>query len=225
MKLSYKGFTLAELLITLTIISVMFVTLISGYQRISINNNKMLFKKAYNTTEKIVSIIIQDDADQSNDNDTRYNTQIFVPNFSDTSEKIYKGFTISGNQKFCNAFILNINNQNNEIVPDNELSKLDDQFCTARVFTNNQEQDLDNLSAITPDGIFWILPVSNFENSNNDNNYIYIDINGNNRPNCFHDENSCKNPDRFSIWVEPNGRLILENEKEQEYLYNRGIRR
>lgn len=87
-----KGFTLAETMITLGILGVLAAILIPSVMKLSPDNNKVMFKKAYYTLERAVTYMIN--------NDTNYPASITTP------DGLLKGFnytkaTSNDRNKFC----------------------------------------------------------------------------------------------------------------------------
>lgn len=65
-----KGFTLAEVMVTLGVVGVLAAILIPSIFHVTPSKNKVLFRKAYNTLQQAVSMMVNDDAiypaDQTN---------------------------------------------------------------------------------------------------------------------------------------------------------------
>lgn len=191
-----KGFTLAELLLCLAIISVIVTLTFPMVSRVRPNKHKALFKKSYYLTERIVHDLI-------NDPDFYPETSGFL-GFDDTSEVKFNGEAISGEAKFCKLFAKNLNFVGESSSPN----------CTASASFSNP-------SFTTTDGVVWVLPYTKFDQTDSYRpncggilcNYyrvvplpeiIQIDINGATAPNCFY-ASSCKDPDRFKIYVYVDG--------------------
>ena len=117
-----------------------------------------------------------------------------------------QGRQYEGTTKFCELFAMRLN-------------KASDVDCKAKTFTNGANP-VGTLTAA--DGIVWILPVSNFANETTAEK-IYLDVNGNKKPNCFYDKDKCKTPDRFTIKVYQDGRVEADGTMEIEYLNNRSF--
>lgn len=192
-----KGFTLAELLLCLAIISVIVTLTFPMVSKVRPNKHKALFKKSYYLTERIVHDLI-------NNPDFYPETSGFL-GFDDTSEIKYNGEDISGEAKFCKLFAKSLN-----VVGENSTPN-----CTASA-------SFDKPSFTTTDGVVWLIPYSKFDATETyrpdcggvlcDYNQvvpkpetIQIDVNGDTTPNCFYDSSTCKDPDRFYIYVYVDG--------------------
>ena len=97
-----KGFTLAELLIAMSIIAVISVILLPIMLRSRPNEEMLRFKKAYYLTERIVAELVQDDGLYP---ETNAGAQ-FLGN---TSTVNYKNRQYSGDKKFCELFATKMN--------------------------------------------------------------------------------------------------------------------
>ncbi len=225
-----NGFTLAEVLIALTVVGVVAVVLIGALGKIKPNKEKVLFRKAYNTTVRIVSEMI-------NDEELFSDSEVLT----DTSEVTYRGKTYSGLTKFCKLFEAMANVS--EVVTSCDESTNDD-----RVWTDKQST-ISGPYFTTTDGMVWSVPPYAMKGSG-DTLYsytIFVDVNGlENGPNCtdfstaqFIDtyayigysldgeelicgENATY--DRFVIKVYTDGKVaVYDDTKAQEYLSDTSV--
>lgn len=156
-----------------------------------------MFKKAYYLTERSVSELVNDE-DYYPEIDDDVDAKQY---FGNTVKVVSQGRQYEGTTKFCELFAMRLN-------------KASDVDCKAKTFTNGANP-VGTLTAA--DGIVWILPVSNFANETTAEK-IYLDVNGNKKPNCFYDKDKCKTPDRFTIKVYQDGRVEADGTMEIEYL-------
>lgn len=215
---TYKGFTLAETIITLLIIGVVAAITIPALIKSMPSNNKVMFKKAYNTLSQGVNNLINDDVNYPS-------TQTGALWDSGTSS--YSGATVSlgfnfdnganygdigkGYLKFCDLL-------------SNQLNTVGTVNCDNPVGTGWG-------SFTTSDGVLWQIyegwsssttaPANDdFPLSNTDYAYqskALIDVNGSKGPNCtldtsntyskFNYSANCKDPDQFIIGIRYDGKL------------------
>lgn len=189
-----KGFTLAEMLITVGLIGTLAVILLPVLQDSRPNQEQLMFRKVFSITERIVSELVNDEElyHELQDEDRGH----YLANLSNAT---YHGSTYSGETKFAGLFMAMMNSLGSSSV------------ATGR-FT-------------TPDGIEWILPVTDFQGSGA--RIISVDVNGSKAPNCYYNSaNACKNkPDRFKIKVYNDGRVVPGGCMEKEYLQRRSTSR
>ena len=205
MKNKKRGFTIAEMLVTIGIISFLAVILIPALEKTKPNQEHLMFRKAYYLITNIVSEIVNDPDlyPEPEDDENFY--------LSNTVEVNYHDETYGGNTKFCEIFSSKLNTI---ITPD----------CSEKVFVDKTTPEY---QFKTTDNIAWILPISNFDDK--EEKYpIYIDTNGEKAPNCtFHDEDEdfCKRPDRFTVYLKRNGKILIEGTKEKKYLESSDVSR
>lgn len=210
-----KGFTTAEVLITLGIAGVLAMMVLPMTNKLKPNREMMMFKKAYHETNRIVNELINDEDLYPDDNNNVNNS-----GFSNTSEVEYKGKTFGGAsidtelRKFCELFAAKIN------------AKLDNNtyHCNYSGYgKTGSSYNFEKPNFITPDGIAWGLPHSDFNAGSNDSKTaIVVDVNGINKgDNCFEGKN-CKNPDRFVMFVDRWGKTWVEGDVEKLYLNTTG---
>ena len=94
------GFTLAEMMVCLAILSIIATMLIPAIMQVKPAKNKILFKKAYYLTERIVTELINDE--------DMYATKLGKEGF-DEIEPAAADSSISGNTKFCKLFASKLN--------------------------------------------------------------------------------------------------------------------
>lgn len=196
----HKGFTLAELMVCLALISIIATLMMPAISKLKPNKNKIMFKKAYSITERVVSELIDDndlyptgDEYQGFDNTTevsiggQYVDKAVADSTAAGSEAgtstvpmlPYKGVTYSGNDKFCGLFgsKLDLGNSGTAAV---QCSGLVGHHDSTRVLSLDGEP-----SFYTSDGIAWIMPSTDFRPTLS-YKIIYVDVNGKqNGPNCY----------------------------------------
>lgn len=190
-----KGFTLSEMTIVIGILGVVAIMCLNVLKNVLPNQEQILFKKAYYITERVVSELVNDDelypeVDASS-----------VPYFGNVESINYQGATYEGDSKFCELFAM-------------KLNRMSDIDCSEKDFTDGVEPDG---TVVTNDKIVWLLPISNF-NSSTVPQDILMDVNGDKKPNCFYNKQTCKKPDRFTIHVYQDGRVFVDGIMEREYL-------
>lgn len=218
-----KAFTLAELMVCLLLVSVLATILLPAIIQNKPNKSKVMFRKSYYIIERVVSELINDEDLYPNDKEN--NTM----GFANVAEVVYAGNHYSGTTKFCNLFYEKLNTTTSS--PNCSTSR----ETPSAVPVENAEGTF-----ITNDGVIWYLPASkifassNFESTEEVENgdgtttpaspagrieqELSVDINGINKPNCYFDENTCKDPDRFKVFVRFDGKVRVDGEKEREYL-------
>lgn len=190
-----KGYTLAEVLITIAILGVIAAVLIPTITKTTPNAKKVMFKKAYNSLENGVNALINDNILYPSENGEigfNYGTD-------DTGDSGAKN-------KFCYHLSQKLNISGAEACPDAATSTIT-KFAT------------------TSDGIDWYIypgattAATQFPLTGNVyNTRIVVDVNGNKLPNCLSDSNcttikptgytcSCTEPDTFIMGVRFDGKI------------------
>lgn len=205
-----KAFTLAELMIALVVTGVLSAVLIPAVVEIPVNQNKIMFKKAYYSSERVVSELINDDK--------LYPLSDTLVGFLNTVAATIGGTTYSTPAtKFCNLFVEKIN-----------ISGTANCSTSQTVTTGNSNLGTGNFR--TNDGMTWYVPVSAFTTgTDGEIETIIVDVNGTSTynekksPNCLYNASTCPSPDQFTIKVRNDGKLIIDGTKEMEYLQNTKI--
>lgn len=196
-----KGFTLAELMVCLALISVIATILMPAIERLKPNKKKVMFKKAYYLTERIVSELVNDE-----------DLYPFIEGkvgFDNTVEVDVNGVTYGGNvessdaakSKFCMLFASKLNTTSS--------------VALANCKNNNLTDGTFTPAFSTTDAVQWILPVEGFPDKNTFYKII-VDVNGPDTPNCL--DGACDDPDRFELQIRADGKMQVEGPKAKEYV-------
>lgn len=197
-----KGFTLSEMVVTIGVVGVLALILIPVLRDAMPNQEQAMFKKAYYIIERSVSELINDEDlyPEAEEGQTNY--------FGNTVEVTYKDITASGSSKFCKLFTSKLNRTSDVVCEASEGKTLPTKFTDG----------VDPIGTMTTaDGIVWLLPDTVFAD-NTTPQEIYVDVNGKKKPNCFYDKTTCKKPDRFTVKVYQDGRVLADGTMEIEYL-------
>ncbi len=187
-----NGFTLAELMVCLALIAIIATLLMPAINKLRPNKSKVMYKKAYYLTERIVSELVNDEESYP-----------FVEDkvgFDNTSSVEFNDTTYTGNTKFCELFALKLN--------------------TLSGTANCAAADWDNPSFTTTDGVKWILPITDFADPD-EYHSILVDVNGDSEPNCQDSEedlSACPQPDRFALKLRADGKMKVDGLKAIEYV-------
>lgn len=202
---SKNAFTLAELMITLTVCAFLAALLLPAIAYIRPDKQKVLFKKAYYVAERMVYELVNDE--------DFYPTTGETVGFANTVMASYLGYTYGGDSdsearsKFCKLFARKVN------------TTTDDIHCDAThstpTITTTAGGAFKEPTLITTDGIAWYLPYSKFDSGVQ---RIYVDVNNEAEPNCFYNASTCSRPDIFTIYLESDGKMYVDGVKEKEYL-------
>lgn len=187
-----RGFTLAEVMITLAVLGILASIMLPAVSRVRPNENKVMFKKAYYIAERTVSELVNDE----NLYPEGDGTHVGLDNISEVT---YNGEKFTGNDKFCKLFAEKVNTINDSV----------------NCVSSSSNPTASNIpSFTTTDGIAWYMPITDFSGDK----YITVDVNNEKKPNCSFANNTCINPDRFEIYIEPDGKMYVKGVKEKEYL-------
>lgn len=194
-----KAFTLPEVMITMGVIGVLAALLIPAITSLAPNKSKIMFKKAYYIAENTISELLNDNGLYPDDDPTKIGLQ-------DTRTVTVNGITYgTATTKFGQLFASKVN-----------LSSTPTVTANGYEFTTN-------------DGIVWTLPTTPFGNGNTFQ-IITVDVVGGTtntaavkNPNCTYNASTCPKPDTFNIHIYNDGKLVVTDTKEIEYLGNTSI--
>lgn len=192
--MSKKGFSLTEVMVTLVVIGVVAAIITPVIQSLIPNKRKIMFKKAYYLTERIVGELIDDDG--------LYPEDATLVGLQNTTAVIANGVAYSvPTTKFCQLFASKLN----------VVGTVD---CAAGGF---EFQSNDGIAWHLP-----VTPFPNGLSSQTITvDVIYGDNTSNQNPNCTYNASTCPNPDQFNIFIYNDGQLkIADPSIEKDYLGN-----
>ncbi len=223
-----RAFTLAELLITLAVCALLATLLLPAIAHLRPDKKKIMFKKAYSTAERIVYELVNDD--------DYYPTTGEVVGLANADVIAnYLGYSYGGattalqKSKFCSLFARKVNTIG-ELVRNSD-GIID--VCSENPSNNVKHEPAGNgtytkPTFVTTDGISWYIPYTDFpsttttsEGGTSTTPYdarIAVDVNGEDGPNCWHDQTDCSKPDIFYIHVMGDGKMYVKGELERKYL-------
>ena len=207
-----KAFTLAETLIVISIIGILATVMLSVMSKMSPDKEKMMFKKAYQTVERTVGELVNDEELYP------YNPDAI--GFRNTESVTWPGTndTYTGNTKFCKLFKRKLNAT--------EITESGSMGCGYVTTT-------DGITYFPPSDNNGYVHHINYKGESVLNYYpIIIDINGASKsPNTgFTGANNASKPwemkptkdddnrDRFIIYVRYDGGIEVTGTKETAYL-------
>lgn len=193
-----RGFTLAELLITLCVIGVVAAIMIPSIVKSKPDSSKALYLTTYNELAKTINEL----ANSSNIFPICQGEYCFKasPLFN-TSKGVNDKYS-AGNGKLCKLLAENLNAQNNS--------------CS-----DSYEQFDGNFSFTTQKGIQFFVSTDRRIVSDALGEYqtdIYIDVNGPKGPNKLYGEDGCTTPDRFKLLVSAAGEIVIADPMGTAYL-------
>jgi len=241
-KKSYKlAFTMAEMLVCLSVISILATILIPTIGSLRPDRSKVMFKKAFMISERVVSELVNDsdlypEASGVNGLDNvgvvYYNGEPFggkyvakpagFDEYSDGDDKPegyddYVGSLADQKSKFCKLFAQKVN----------ITSQLNCAGGAGFSADADDEGKKGNPTFRTSDGIEWLLPITNFTAGNTNDlawKAIMVDVNGPKGPNKLDEEgdaNICNGDvDRFTIYVRTDGLMAVNGACAREYMNN-----
>lgn len=207
------GYTLAEILIAITIIGVMTAVMLPLINNTKPDKTKAMYLKTYDSLVEIL-------------NNVTYNSQIFTiftqsggktydiskcPLFDTEKRKIGNNgkilVTQNGNDKLCSVVAASFGVEPDASCSDKKYT--DTTFPKNLSFTNNYGIQFQFIVT----GINVATGVYTTE--------IYVDVDGANGNSCIYDKNTCQRPDRFLFLVSPTGHLIPADQMGQAYIRTR----
>lgn len=227
-KKSYSfGFTMAEMLVCLSVISIIATILIPSIGNLRPNKTKAMFKKAYQVTERVVYELVNDielypeGSGVVGFDNVGFGEFVADPDKTDdenAAEQLKQVKTAKS--KFCQLFAQKVNTT-------------DTLNCVAGANTSAVDGSLipkSKVSFSTSDGIIWTMPFTNFTNGSSNSpawKYILVDVNGDLKPNKLDSEQDtakCETDvDRFKIYVRADGLMTVRGACAREYLNSMSI--
>lgn len=108
----FKAFTLTELMIALAVLGILIAVVTPAIMKARPNKNKMMVKKTFYTTEKIIGNLINDEVlypDKRDSCTPVYDADNCKWGFDDESSVTFEGASYTGNTKFGNLFMEMLN--------------------------------------------------------------------------------------------------------------------
>ena len=214
-----KGFTLAEILISLAIIGIIAAIGFPAVNSMKPDKNKIMYLKVYDELRNEIASLTADSSlfpackDDGGDG-VECGSHPLLNTMKPVNKK-FSGSNFEGNKKLCNlvAYYLNV----------------DDANCSDSTYSFNSgsfNADFDSKKSFTTqNGIqWWIIPQVNSA-SDGTASYqtdIYVDIDpSRDSSNCIYDKDSCKNPDRFKFMIAADGSVITADPVGTMYVKTR----
>ena len=221
------GFTLAEILVTLTIIGIVAALIVPAISNLRPNKNKTAYLQVYDTISQTVKSLAANSrlypvCNNPNVEDNVNCSQYPLLNTSRPLDNQYNNAIYQGDRKLCSLMALSLGVAEDDI------------HCSNTTYTfnaANYTNGFANESFVTKNGMRWrIVPqiatyTNNFEARFQNDIYVDIDPTNNNVDgedrSCIFDEENCQNPDIFKFMVAANGRVVPADPKGDMYIKTR----
>ena len=207
-----RGFTLAELLITLGIIGVISALLGVAITKLKPDEDKATFLKQYDAVRSVTGKVVRDSRlypiCQNMKGENNWDCgQHPLFNIAETN---VGGKSISGAGKYCDILATMLGGK-----------KLSDNSCTLNpTYADGSWTP----TFTTKNGAEWLISTTRSTSGSADSGYratyqteIYFDINGAKAPNCLYEKNKCETPDRFKLLVAADGTVLAADPMGQTY--------
>ena len=221
----FKGFTLTELMIALTVIGIIVAVVTPAIMRTRPNKNKMMIKKTFYTTENIISNLINDEnvypdmRDLCKPGAESSDSKVYCAwGFDYTAEGTFDGEKYEGGGKFAALFKDSLNVSKDIAGCEEDSESVSGRSVCPKFYTN--------------DGVLWDLfgtidswkdgeeKVGTFDDANSYAGIgtIAIDVNGDEEPNlaCTKANDDC---DQYEIEILANGKLRINPDHERAIEY------
>ena len=201
-----KGFSLAEILIAMAVLTVLIAILTPTIMKINPSAEKALARSSYYTISNTVKDLIKNPVLYYHIDD---NDGTVYAGFNNKNEVTYQGRSYSSESKFAELFINYLNVRGD--VDD------DTSFCSdfiAKV-TDDEGNEVDDFSSCqtvyTNNGPRWTFAILSAEKTDEDDELttrVLVDTNGDGRPNCYNGKVGCDDEfDQFRVNVFNDGRI------------------
>ena len=221
------GFTLAEILVTLTIIGIVAALIVPAISNLRPDKNKTAYLQVYDTISQTVKSLASNSrlypvCNNPNVEDNVNCSQYPLLNTSRPLDNQYNNAIYQGDRKLCSLMALSLG------VAEDDINCSD----TAYAFNVTDYTDgFANESFVTKNGMRWrIVPqiatyTNNFEARFQNDIYVDIDpsnndIEGEDRS-CIFDEENCTQPDIFKFMVGADGKVVPADPMGRLYISGR----
>ena len=208
------GFTFSEMLITMGIMAVILTILIPAVKSMQPNQSLVMFKKAYQITERAVGELVNDESVYP------YDPEAF--GFYNKEAAMVEGTNIEfeGDLKFCCFFARKLNVYADPAVCENASDESEvDSDAEENPDTDVSDASPTSCEFQTTDSISWIVE-SDFNKDNKSSVQITVDVNGSEAHNGKGPNTNADVPNRdvYNIFVDFDGRVRVTGAKEIEFL-------
>ena len=221
------GFTLAEILVTLTIIGIVAALIVPAISNLRPDKNKTAYLQVYDTISQTVKSLASNSrlypvCNNPNVEDNVNCSQYPLLNTSRPLDNQYNNAIYQGDRKLCSLMALSLGVAEDDI------------HCSNTTYTfnaANYTNGFANESFVTKNGMRWrIVPqiatyTNNFEARFQNDIYVDIDpsnndIDGEDRS-CIFDEENCTQPDIFKFMVGADGKVVPADPMGRLYISGR----
>ena len=218
-----KGFTLAEVLITLGIVGIVSAIMIPAIMNSKPDPMKATYLKVYDSLQSNLKELASDSSlyqycgTVGGIGDVDCHGFPFINQSLPIGRSANEIGALTNEVKFCNLLSEKLGGTNTN--------------CSGTVYSyvaNGFTDYFNNhISFTTSNGIQWMVSpaiATSYDGANRTATWqrdIYADINGTTGENCIYNANNCKNPDRFRFIVYADGTLIPGDGMGQEYINSR----
>ena len=214
-----KGYTIAELLITLGIIAVISALLGVAIVKLKPDSDKVMYLKQYDAVMNVTSEIVNNSRLYPTCQDSENTTG--EENWDCTKRPLFNiaqtnagGKSVEGIGKYCDLLAMMLSGK-----------KLADNSCSLNpTYADGKWTP----TFTTKNGSEWLVSTSRSTFGDAENGYsasyqteVYFDLNGANGPNCLYEKDKCKKPDRFKLLVAADGTTIVADPVGQAYVNTR----
>ena len=214
-----KGYTIAELLITLGIIAVISALLGVAIVKLKPDSDKVMYLKQYDAVMNVTSEIVNNSRLYPTCQDSENTTG--EENWDCTKRPLFNiaqtnagGKSVEGIGKYCDLLAMMLSGK-----------KLADNSCSLNpTYADGKWTP----TFTTKNGSEWLVSTSRSTFGDAENGYsasyqteVYFDLNGAKGPNCLYNKDKCKKPDRFKLLVAADGTVIVADPMGQAYVNTR----
>lgn len=195
------GFSLSEIMLGIVILGILLALLTPAIVKVSPSIDKTVVRRSFYTITTTVNDLLSNPLFYSHINEA---TGEIYEGFDDTSSITYRGTEYSGNSKFADLFIANLNYKGSI---DTSATNCSGAFSGITIDTCK--------TVYIANGSKWTFATPS--GTGNITSYILIDTNGDKLPNCRVDstEDICKDPDvvydQFRVIIYKNGKVIINS--------------
>ena len=205
-----RGFTLAEILISVGIVGVIAAIMLPMVNKFKPDENKIKFLQTYNSLVEIMPSIVNNRLAYPIMNDGEDDIYDKSPLLNTKAPFVIDGETFKGTKKFCHLLATGFNT-------------VGDINCSEK-YESLEELMKKTPSFTTANGVQFFVQTKIDTTKEDEAEYsseIYLDVNGADGENCFSNVDTCKDPDRFMLKVGADGTIEVVDTQAQQHLETR----